>query len=64
MKKKYILQPISRILSEQDKIEVIQYFLTNKNNSLPEMAKVFNTSEFKINRVINNYFKDVRSKIS
>jgi DNA-binding CsgD family transcriptional regulator len=36
---------------------VIDFFLTNKNNTSTEIAKVFDLSLWTINNILNKYFK-------
>jgi hypothetical protein len=42
-------------LTDDQELEIFNYFKSNKDNRISVMAKVFNVSKFKINAVLDKY---------
>ena len=47
-------------ISEEKKVEIINFFKTNFNNSMPVLSKEFNYSTHVINRIITEYYSTLK----
>jgi len=49
-------------LSNEDYVKIIDYYLSNKDNRVPLIAKELSIGEHLIHRAINQYFKAIEKK--
>ena len=49
-------------LSNEDFVLIIDYYLNNKDNRVPVIAKELSIGEHLIHRAINRYFKEIEKK--
>lgn len=45
-------------VSEEKKKEIINFFKTNVNNTMPILSAKFGYSKYKINRIITEHYKN------
>ena len=48
----------NKTLTEEEKAAIVEFFLLQKNNTIPAIAKEFNISTYKVSRIIDEYFKN------